>query len=82
MGLSPTKVYVLLDSPPVDVKVYVRDLEVGLGCPVAVDDDSVRLVNADTDEEIACLGDAVDVEVLCKSRGRDRWELRLARVES
>ena len=47
-----------------------------------VDDDSVRLVNADTDEEIACLGDAVDVEVLCKSRGRDRWELRLARVES
>lgn len=67
MGLRQGKLYVQFDEPPVEVKVYFRDL----GPHVVADDEelSVRLSR----RERITLGDALVLRVAGYDERRDRW---------
>lgn len=80
MGITASKIHVELDSPGMDVKVYVRDLGKQLG-GVWLDlvHDGAALVRRDTREPVCAVGDDVDVRVLSKDRGQDRWVLAVSR---
>ena len=77
VGLRPTRAYVLLDEPPVDVKVYLRDLESSLGGPVDLDEHGISVVRQDDGQPVMSLGDPVDVVVAGHDAGRNRWQLEL-----
>lgn len=78
MGLNRGKVYVLLDEPPIDVKVYVRHLQAALGDGLAISDDQVSLLGGDGGA-LFHTGEAVRVDVLGRDRKRDRWRLSISR---
>ncbi len=74
MGLTRSKVHVVLDDPAaVEVKVYLRPLEARLGRDLQRSDDRAALL--DGEQELCRLGDAVEIRVI----GRDglRWDLDL-----
>jgi ribonuclease R len=77
VGLSPSRAYVLLEEPPIDAKVYFRDLERLLGHRLRVDEAGVRLFDPDGDRTIALLGDGVTLRVVGRDAARDRWQLEL-----
>ncbi len=76
MGVSRSKVHVALDQPPIDVKVYIHHLSDRLGERVAQGRDRVTLRRADG-TRLHTVGDAVEVRVSDRDRGRDRWQLEL-----
>ncbi len=78
MGLRRDKVYLLLDDPPIDVKLYTRHLEEDLGGPVTTDEHGVRLWSS-SGELIATLGDAVELAVRGQEPDSGRWRLALVR---
>ncbi|MBK8936183.1 MAG: RNB domain-containing ribonuclease [Polyangiaceae bacterium] len=80
MGITASKLHVELDTPGLDVKVYVRDLGKQLG-GVWLDlvHDGAALVRRDTKEPICAVGDDVDVRVVSKDKGQDRWVLAVSR---
>jgi ribonuclease R len=80
VGLRPTRAYVLLDEPPADVKVDLRDLESCLGGPVNLDEHGISVVRTDGGEPVMSLGDPVDVVVAGRDAGRNRWRLELRPV--
>ncbi len=80
VGLRSTRAYVLLDEPPADVKVYLRDLEASIGGPVHLDEAGVSVVRDGGDEPLLVLGDEVDLVVAGRDAGRDRWQLELRRA--
>ena len=72
MGMNRGKIYVLLDAPEIDVKVYVRDLP-----------GDVAFAAADTevqrDGKLVCrLGDPVMLSVHGRDEKRDRWRVQIA----
>ncbi|MFT4626448.1 MAG: ribonuclease R [Myxococcota bacterium] len=75
MGVGKGRVYVQLDDPPVDVKVYTRHLASGAR-PDGLD---TALVGADG-AVVARLGDRVQVRVVGPDRDSDRWALDLRRA--
>ncbi len=77
MGLGQGKAYVALDDPPLDVKVYLRDLARLLGEPLRLGPGEVTLERADGGV-VARVGDAVAVRVEGRDEARDRWSLSLA----
>jgi ribonuclease R len=79
MGMRYDKVYVQLDEPPIDLKVYVPHLEEALGESLRVADDGTALVSGRGVR--FRLGEAVDVIVAGRDRGRDRFVLVLSRVK-
>lgn len=74
MGITRDKVHVRLDDPPIDVKVYVGHLA-GQRGSIEVTPRGAALRCADSSSW--ALGDAVNVRVLGRDEGRDRWELGL-----
>jgi len=71
MGMRRGRVYVRLDSPPLDIKVYVDRTGRGYAC----DELGVRLTCAG--QPVCALGDAAEVRVL--ERAKDgRWVLDFA----
>ncbi len=76
MGVSRSKVHVVLDEPPIDVKVYIHHLSRRLGGRVAQGRDRVTLRRADG-TRLHTVGDEVAVRVTGRDRGRDRWQLEL-----
>jgi len=72
MGMTRSKVYVMLDDPEVDLKVYVQHLREKRG-EVTVDDAGVALRTGD--RVIARLGEPVKVEVGGRDTRSDRWAL-------
>ncbi len=81
MGCTSEKLHVLLDEPPVDVKLYGRHLAKALGRKVAASDDGAEL--RDQDGKVVCrLGDRARVRVLGRDERAQRWQLSLSRVEA
>ena len=72
LGLAPGRVHVQLDSPKVDVKVYVAHLEARWGVTLTQGD--VELIDASGAVRLR-LGDRVSVSVVARDEGRDRWNL-------
>lgn len=74
VGLTPTRGYVLLDSPPIDVKVNLRDLDPAAG----LRPDGVTVTAG---KRLLCrLGDAVDVVALARDPSRRWWTLKVERA--
>jgi ribonuclease R len=71
MGVSEGRVFVELDEPAVEVKVYRGHLERIHGGPVTTSADGAALLRGD--DELFRVGDAVEVWVLGSER--DRWAL-------
>ena len=74
MGLTGGKIHVSLDEPPIDVKLYrrelerARDMKIRLGAAGTV-------MRSESGELIARVGDAIDVRVERHNAKRDRWIL-------
>jgi len=75
VGLTPTKAHVLLDAPPIDLKVYLMDVPT----PVKVDAGLANLRDA-SGAVHASVGDEVRLRVLGRDERRDRWRLDLERA--
>ncbi len=73
MGVTPAKVYLQLDDPPVEVKLYVPDQERLLGVNVAAQSRFSLAV----DGRMLRVGDAARVCLREYDRQRDRWVLVL-----
>jgi ribonuclease R len=71
MGMRGDKLYVKLDDPPVEVKVYFGELEP----PATADDLGARMVQGST--VLARLGDRVHVAVTGRHAKSGRWLLSL-----
>lgn len=71
LGLRPTRVYVQLDDPPIDVKVYVRDLAPGY----RLADDGAAMSREGQAGARLRLGDRVEVRTRGYDKRRRRWRL-------
>lgn len=79
MGLTRGKVHVMLDLPPIDVKVYMRHQQrVAKGGELKVSDDGSVLADA-RGATVCRLGDAVEVRVHGRDDKKDRWILTVER---
>jgi ribonuclease R len=74
LGLTPAKVYVALDDPPLEVKLYTSDLERAWGVRLALGAGGVSLEREDGTVVLRA-GDRIDLVVTTRDRRRDRWVL-------
>ncbi|MBW2523085.1 MAG: RNB domain-containing ribonuclease [Deltaproteobacteria bacterium] len=77
VGLTRSKVHALLATPPLDVKVYVRDLAEQQQTELVVDDHGVVLGRRGTGAPICRVGDEIEIRALRRDERRDRWALEL-----
>ncbi len=75
MGIEKQKLYVLLDYPKIEVKVYISYLESMLNTKLRLDDEKVTLYQHD--QVYVRLGDMVSLYVKEKDPVHDRWVLLL-----
>ncbi|MBX3270596.1 MAG: RNB domain-containing ribonuclease [Sandaracinaceae bacterium] len=81
MGMTSSKLHVRLDAPPIEVKLYLRELARSLarkGPPPWLESEDGVVLRARGGDPIATLGAEVAVRVLRRDEGRRRWELGLA----
>lgn len=77
MGLARAKVHVTLDDPPLDLKLYLRELGKALGGAwLEADPDGVTLRVPRTGEVVLRVGDEVRLRTVGLDRTTDRWILR------
>jgi ribonuclease R len=79
-GMASNRVYVALDDPPIDVKVYLAHLTEQLGGSLRIDPDGIALLRGK--KAVLRAGDAVRVRVVERDARRKRWNLALTRVSS
>jgi ribonuclease R len=75
MGMDQSKIYVLLDEPAVEIKVYLHYLSEALATELQVDQDAVALHKKHDQQVIARIGDAVSIMANGWDEQRDRWIL-------
>lgn len=78
MGMQRGKAYVLLDQPPIDVKVYLRHLVEEQGVRLSIDETNLTLTGG---KETFRIGDAVNVSVRGYDESKKRWKLSLERCQ-
>ena len=71
MGLAPGKAYVLLDDPPIEVKIYLRDLENRTGQRYRLDPSGT--VAHGSDGSTLRVGTALDLRILAYDHGQQHW---------
>ncbi len=76
MGMAADRLHVRLDEPPLDVKVYLRDVEAADGRRWRVDPFEVE-ASSDGGARVS-LGDHIRLAVAGLDRENDRWRFRLA----
>jgi len=77
LGVKATRLYVQLDDPPAEVKVYTVHLEADLGEPLAMDHDELTLGTADGKARFS-VGEAITLSCHGYDKARRRWDLRPA----
>ncbi|MEM8997567.1 MAG: hypothetical protein AAGF23_22470 [Acidobacteriota bacterium] len=82
MGVTRTKVHLLLDDPPIDVKVYMRHLEDQHGRRLVAGRDGVTVRRLHGGRAEWTVGESVRVRVVEHDRSRDRWRLELLKSDS
>lgn len=75
MGLSGSKIHVLLDSPSIDVKIYWFDLGKAMGGAWLELADAGATLRVQKGKTLMRVGDPVRVFVSGRDTGRDRWVL-------
>jgi ribonuclease R len=75
MGMDQSKIYVLLDEPAVEIKVYLHYLSEALATELQVDQDAVALHKKHDQQVIARIGDAASIMANGWDEQRDRWIL-------
>lgn len=78
MGITPAKVYVTLDDPPLDLKVYTPHLERMCGRELQVAHAGAALATQADGEVVLRLGDRCGVRVVDYDHRRDRWVVELS----
>jgi ribonuclease R len=78
MGLTGSRLYVQLDDPAVDIKVYVADLETQLRCKLRLDRSEIALVPDRDRCPPLRIGDPIVVVVSGFSQRRNRWRFVIA----
>jgi ribonuclease R len=76
LGAAPSRVYLRLDGPPIELKVYAEDLEAAWGGQVSLLPGGVGLRAADGHRRLAA-GDAVTLRTRGLDRRRDRWHFEV-----
>ena len=76
MGIAKNAVHVLLDDPPIDVKVYLEHLQ----GPIKRTADKLAVVREDGGAVVCEVGDAVKVSVRGLDKETDRIRLGLRRA--
>ena len=77
LGVSRSKVHVGLEDPPIDVKVYLSDLQRQHGCRLRQGRDTMTVRRSDNGRRLYTVGEAVEVRVRQQDADRDRWALDL-----
>jgi ribonuclease R len=77
VGVTPSRLYVQLDDPALDLKVYTPDLARQLGTELVCDEHEVVLRPASGGLRPLRLGDPVTLVVDGRDPDRDRWVFRL-----
>lgn len=72
LGVSASKVYVLLDEPPIEVKVYIGDLGKVARSFLRLDDAEASLVDG-RGRPVIAVGDAITLRVEGRDPDRDRY---------
>ncbi|MBN2498145.1 MAG: RNB domain-containing ribonuclease [Deltaproteobacteria bacterium] len=72
LGMRPSRIYVSLDSPPVEIKVYTDDLQERLGSKLALADDEVEMTSADERFRLR-VGDRIELKTAAYDESRERW---------
>lgn len=76
LGLNDDRLYVQLDAPPLEVKIYLKDVAQALGATLRVEDHArAVLVGAGGGERLLRVGDRVTLRVEGKDDARRRWLL-------
>lgn len=78
IGLDKNKIYVLLDLPKIEVKVYIKHLEPELGLKLSTDDNQVAIYSTNKNKALVKLGDCLSVYVKEKKLRLNLWILLLA----
>ena len=76
LGAAPSRVYLRLDAPAIELKVYAEDLEAAWGGPVELLQGGVGL-GARAGAERLAAGDAVTLRTQRLDRDRDRWHFEV-----
>ncbi len=75
LGLTSSRLYVHLDQPPVELKVYLRDVEQELGADLRLADGGVELRGRGRRGPRFRLGDEIRVRNAGHDDVKDRWRL-------
>lgn len=73
MGLSPAKIYLQLDAPPIEVKLYTDDQAQLVGSALI----ALSRFELRAGDTIIRVGDQVRARVHTYDRARDRWVMRM-----
>ncbi len=73
MGVSSSKIYVTLDEPPIDVKVYVADAGRALGGMWLTLSPGRAALLGDDGAPIFTVGDTIELRLVRRDEPRDRW---------
>jgi exoribonuclease R len=74
MGVSASKIYVTLDAPRIDVKVYVGDAGKSLDTWFTLSPGKAALLD-EQGRPVVRVGDPIDLRVVRRDEPRDRWVL-------
>lgn len=81
MGFTSSKLHVALREPPLDVKLYLRDVGRGRkNAWLVTADGGACLRNKETGEVVVRLGDEVEVFTEGRDEKQDRWVIQLGEV--
>lgn len=75
IGINNRKIYVLLDKPKIDVKVYITHLESNLNITLSRKGENVVMYRSDSNEVFVRLGDSVPLYVKEMDQLKNRWVL-------
>ncbi len=81
LGVVPTRLYVQLDEPPLELKLYRRHVEKAWGTRLELDEHGVVLREGGRDEPVLRTGDAIGVRVAGYDELADRWRLVPVRAD-
>lgn len=77
LGMSRSKVHVGLQNPPIDIKVYLHDLQRQHRTKVRQGRDAMTVRRSKDNHRLHMVGEAVSVRVRRRDERRDRWVLEM-----
>lgn len=79
IGLRHDKLYILLDTFSIEIKLYISPLETLWHIPLVIDQDQLALINKENNNAIVSLGDEIKIQVIEKDNTKQRWIFSIKR---